>query len=559
MMRGLIGGLSLAALLAGAAAAGEARFEWFDYRGADPVNRAFKVGPDDYRNPILSGFYPDPSITRVGEDYYLVASTFAYFPGLPVFKSRDLVTWTQIGNAIDRPTQLDFGTLGLSRAVFAPTIHWREGTFYILNTCVDCGGNYVITAKDPAGPWSDPVWIPEMVDGIDPSFFFDDDGKTYVLNNGPPEGAPLYEGHRAIWMQAFDLATMKAVGPRKVLVNGGVDLSTKPIWIEGPNILKKDGWYYLVCAEGGTAEGHSQVVLRSREVWGPYEPYPANPILTQRGLPPDRPYPVTSAGHATLVQTQAGDWWATFLATRPYEGDFYNTGRETFLLPVTWKDGWPVILENGATIPQVLRRPKLPKPPPPPLPTNGDFHVREAFDGQALGFHWMTLRMPKTRWHRLESGALEIDARPVALGTRGQPSYLGRRQQHINASAATRVVFAPKREGDRAGLAALQSDEFFYLLSLGRHGGKTTVRLERRTGPDEAPHGTVVAEAAVPDGAPVELKIDARGGRYDFAYAVQPGRWTSLVRDADGKMLSTKTAGGFVGVTFGLYAYSEEP
>ncbi|WP_309092505.1 family 43 glycosylhydrolase, partial [Phenylobacterium sp.] len=390
-------------------------------------------------------------------------------------------------------------------------------------------------------------------------FFFDDDGRTYVLNNGPPEGRPLYEGHRAIWMQEFDLRGMKAVGPRKVLVNGGVDLSTKPIWIEGPNILKKDGWYYLVCAEGGTAEGHSQVVLRSRQVWGPYEPYPGNPILTQRGLPKERPFPVTSAGHATLVQTQAGDWWATFLATRPYEGDFYNTGRETFLLPVTWKDGWPVILESGATIPQVLRRPKLPKQGPPPLPTNGDFHVRETFDGDKLGFHWVTLRMPKTPWHRLEGGQLRIDARPVALGARGQPSYLGRRQQHLNASAATRVIFTPRRDGDRAGLAALQSDEFFYLLSVGRHGGRTTVRLERRTGQGEPPHGTVVAEAGVPAGAPVELKIDARGGRYDFAYAVQPGRWTSLARDADGTILSTKTAGGFVGVTFGLYAYSEEP
>lgn len=556
---GLIRAAVFAALLAGPAAAGEARFDWFDYRGADPVNTAFRAGTDDYRNPILSGFYPDPSITRVGEDYYLVASTFAYFPGLPVFRSRDLVSWTQIGNAIDRPGQLDFGTLGLSRAVFAPTIHWRDGTFYILNTCVDCGGNYVITAKDPAGPWSGPVWIPGLVDGIDPSFFFDDDGRTYLLNNGPPEGTPLYEGHRAIWMQEFDLAAMKAVGPRKVLVNGGVDLSTKPIWIEGPNILKKDGWYYLICAEGGTAEGHSQVVLRSRRAWGPYQPYPGNPILTQRHLPKDRPYPVTSAGHATLVQTQAGDWWATFLAARPYRDDFYNTGRETFLLPVTWKDGWPVILEGDAAIPQVAPRPKLPRQPPPPLPTSGDFQVREEFDGETLGFHWMTLRMPKTRWHRLEGGALTIATRPVALGTRGQPSYLGRRQQHMNASAATRVAFTPERDGDRAGLVALQGEDFFYLLSIGRHRGRTTVRLERRAGPDEPPHGAVLAEAAVPEGAPVELKIDARGGRYDFAYAVRPGRWTSLLRDGDGTILSTRTAGGFVGVTFGLYAYSEEP
>ena len=546
---------ALAALIAGPlagvglapAAAAEARFDWFDYRGeASPP-----LAPGDYRNPILTGFHPDPSVTRVGEDYYLVVSTFAYFPGLPVFRSRDLVNWTQIGNAIDRPGQLDFGTLGLSRGVFAPDITWRDGTFHILNTCVDCGGNYVITAKDAAGPWSDPVWIPE-VDGIDPAFFFDDDGSAYLLNNGPPEGAPLYDGHRAIWMQAFDMKAMKPFGPRKVLVNGGVDLSTKPIWIEGPHILKKDGWYYLTCAEGGTAEGHSQVVLRSRDVWGPYEPYAGNPILTQRHLPRDRPAPITSAGHADLVDTPSGEWWATFLATRPYAGDFYNIGRETFLLPVTWNDGWPTILEGDAVIPATHRRPNLPDSPGKGPP------AREEFDGRTLGPEWMTLRTPKTGWHRLADGALVLDARPVALGSRGQPSYLGRRQQHTNATASTRVEFRPQREGDRAGLAALQSEDFFYLLSVGRHGGRDVVRLERRAGPDEPEFGTVVAEAPAPAGRPVELRITARGGKYDFDYAPQPGHWTTLARDVDGTILSTKVAGGFVGTTFGLYAYSPE-
>ncbi|HEX8263185.1 MAG TPA: glycoside hydrolase family 43 protein, partial [Allosphingosinicella sp.] len=265
------------------AGAPTARFERFDYRGADPSD-SLPAGAGDYRNPILKGFYPDPSLTRVGDDYYLVTSTFSYFPGIPVFHSRDLVGWTQIGNAIDRPGQLDFARLGLSRGVFAPTIEHRDGTFYILNTCVDCGGNFVITATDPAGPWSDPVWLPDLEGGIDPSLFFDEDGSVWILNNGPPEGPPLYEGHRAIWIQRFDAAAKKTFGPRKVLVNGGVDLSKKPIWIEGPHILRKDGFYYLLAAEGGTAEGHSQVVLRSRRPDGPYSAYPGNPILTQRDL-----------------------------------------------------------------------------------------------------------------------------------------------------------------------------------------------------------------------------------------------------------------------------------
>lgn len=189
-------GMALALALAESArAASDARFDWFEYRGHDPAD-ATPLKPGEYRNPILRGFHPDPSLTRVGDDFYLVTSTFAYFPGLPVFRSRDLVTWTQIGNAIGRPDQLDFTGLGLSRGVFAPTISHRDGTFYILNTCVDCGGNYLITATNPAGPWSDPIWIKE-IDGIDPSFVFDGD-RTWILNNGPPEGTPLYEGHRAI-------------------------------------------------------------------------------------------------------------------------------------------------------------------------------------------------------------------------------------------------------------------------------------------------------------------------------------------------------------------------
>ncbi|MET0274658.1 MAG: glycoside hydrolase family 43 protein [Phenylobacterium sp.] len=543
---GLIRGLVLWAALAAPAAAAEARFDWFDSRSHE---RPLAVGDGQYRNPILSGFHPDPSLARVGEDYYLVTSTFAYFPGLPVFHSRDLVTWSQIGNAIDRPGQLDFGTLGLSRAVFAPTITHRDGTFYILNTCVDCGGNYLLTAKDPAGPWSDPIWIPE-VDGIDPSFFFDIDGKTWLLNNGPPEGEPLYRGHRAIWIQQFDLAARRPVGPRKVLVNGGVDISTKPIWIEGPHIFRRDGWYYLSCAEGGTAEGHSQVILRSRTVLGPYEPWAGNPILTQRGLPGDRPFPITSAGHAQLVQTQTGDWWATFLATRPYAGDFYNVGRETFLLPVTWKDGWPVILPNGETIPEVHARPNLPRQ------AAAKTAVREDFDGAKLPLGWMAVRDPTSDWYRLAGGALSLTARSEPLGGNGHPSYLGRRQQAAAATAGTRVRFTPSQDGDRAGLVALQSPDFFYALTVGQDGDRSVVRLERRAGPDDPIHGVTLASAPVPRGAPIELKVEARGGLYDFAYATRPGQWTTLVQGADGQILSTKVAGGFVGVTLGLYAYS---
>lgn len=560
--------VALTALLAGCAAplaerpapqAGTATFDWFHYEGADPID-ALPAAPGTYRNPILRGFYPDPSITRAGDDYYLVTSTFSYFPGLPVFHSKDLVSWTQIGNAIDRPDQLDFGKLGLSRGVFAPAIEHKDGIFYILNTCVDCGGNFVITATDPAGPWSDPAWLPDLAHGIDPSLFFDADGSAWLLNNGPPPGEPLYEGHRAIWIQAFDPKALKTFGPRTLLVNGGVDISTKPVWIEGPHITRKDGWYYLTAAEGGTAEGHSQVALRSKTVTGPYEPFAGNPILTQRDLPRGRVNPITSAGHADLVQIPSGDWWATFLAVRPYEGDFYNTGRETFLMPVDWSGEWPRITAPGEEIPHVAPRPNLPAQPAPAVPTSGAFLVRDTFEGETLPPYWMMMRNPRSRWYALEDGALRLEARPVGLGDFGNPSFLGRRQQHQNASAATIVRFAPRRDGDEAGIVALQNDEYWYFLGVGMEGGRHVVKLERRAGPGDPAGGTLVASAPLDTapGAPVRLKITARGAEYDFHYAAGDGAWRTLRTGEDGKILSTKTAGGFVGVTFGPYAYGAD-
>lgn len=550
--------LALALAFAAPAGAQEARFDWFDYRGSDPADAILRPSPEDYRNPILQGFYPDPSITRVGDDYYLVTSTFAYFPGIPVFRSRDLVNWTQIGNAIDRPDQLDFGTLGLSRGVFAPTIEHRDGTFYILNTCVDCGGNFVITARDPAGPWSDPVWLSDLEGGIDPGLFFDEDGRTWIVNNGPPEGTPRYSGHRAIWIQEFDAANLRTIGPRRVLVDGGVDPSTNPIWIEGPHILKRDGWYYLICAEGGTAEGHSQVVLRSRSVTGPYEPHAGNPILTQRGLPAARRFPITSAGHADFVQTQTGEWWATFLAVRPYRGDYYNTGRETFLLPVTWEDGWPRMTRPGEVIRYVNPRPDLPLQPAPAMPTTGPFQLRYEFDEAELGPEWMMARNPRERWYALSDGSLSLQARPVPLGARANPSFLARRQQHMNASASTVVRFAARRDGDEAGLAAFQNENFWYLIAVARENGRPVIRLERRAGEADPATGTALATAPldIRPGDPVWLRAEAEGARYRFSYAVREGDWRPIGGDLDGTILSTHTAGGFVGAVFGLHAYA---
>jgi alpha-N-arabinofuranosidase len=564
---------AFAALLSACARAGQsaapanvalhtAQFDWFEYSGRDSVYDAFPARDGEYQNPILAGFYPDPAITRVGDDFYLVNSTFVYFPGIPVFHSRDLVNWTQLGNVIDRPTQLNFDTLGISRGVFAPTIEHHGNTFYVLNTCVDCGGNFIVTATNPAGPWSDPVWLRE-VDGIDPSIFFDDDGKAYVLNNGAPIGTPLYDGHRAIWIQEFDATTLMTFGPRTLIVNGGVDLSKKPIWIEGPHLFRKDGWYYLTAAEGGTAEGHSQVVLRSRSVRGPFEPFAGNPILTQRQLPRGRRFPVTSAGHANLVTTPQGDWWAIFLATRPYAGDFYNAGRETYLLPVTWKDGWPSITTDTQAVPYVHRTPAMAAGPAPAVPTHGNFTLRDEFNGPALAPYWNLIRTPTERWYDFSSarGALTVKARHVDLGAFHQPTFIGRRQQHTNATATVAMRYQPTAAGDRAGLTAFQNDEFYYLLAETLVDGKPVVQLTQRAGKVTNGSAHVIASAPLMGAGqgPLYLRIVARGAQYDFYYATAPDAWQLLKGDLDGTILSTKVASGFVGTMFGMYAYSATP
>ena len=523
-------------------------FDWFEYRGKDAVFET-PVPPGSYRNPVLAGFHPDPSITRAGERFYLVTSSFAFFPGIPVFESTDLVHWHQIGNVIDRPSQLDFDGLGMSRGVFAPTIDYHDGRFYVVNTAVDSGGNFIVTATDPAGPWSDPVWLP-TIGGIDPSLFFDDDGRAYLLNNDIPAVAPRYDGHRAIWMQAFDIEKMQPFGPRKVLIDGGVDPSTNPIWIEGPHIYKRDGWYYLNCAEGGTGPQHSQVILRSRKVWGPYTPYEKNPILTQRDLPADRAHPITNAGHADLVEGPDGRWWATFLASRNYGAVHYNTGRETFLLPVEWKDGWPVILEPGRAIPYVAPGPDFMSRSAKQTPSTGNFTWRDEFDTPTLDRAWMYVRVPKQSWVDLSghAGQLAIRPLPEALDTLRNPAFLARRQQHTTFEAST-VLQVPVEAGTEAGIAAFQNETHWYFLGVRRKGKGIELFLEKSS--SEGRH--IVATSALQTPDTLKLKIAGDAGDYSFGFDAGMG-WQWLKQGEDGTVLSTDVAGGFVGAVLGPHA-----
>jgi alpha-N-arabinofuranosidase len=524
-------------------------FDRFQYTGRDSTYDIPSSNPRDFRNPILGGYYPDPSITRVGDTYYLVNSTFAHWPGIPIHASRDLVNWRLVGHALNDANRFSFDGLGISRGVFAPSIHHHKGIFYVINTLVDAGGNFFVTAKNPAGPWSAPIWLKE-IDGIDPSFFFDSNGKTFVLNNGPPEGTPRYNGHRAIWIQEFDVATSKLVGPRKVIVNGGVDISKKPIWIEGPHLYQVNGWYYLMCAEGGTGDGHSEVIFRSKSPWGPFEPGPINPILTQRDLTQDRTNPVANAGHADLIEMKDGSWWAVFLASRPYTGSRYNTGRETFLLPVSWKDGWPVILEQGQPVPYVAQGPStMPRGKVAPAhdPLAGNFTLVEEFNG-ALGPEWIQVHVPKTKWFELRDGALRITPQPVGLDAMRNPSFLARRQAHMNFDASTSLA-PPAAPGVSAGLALFQNEKFWYFLGTRRDAGGLQVFLERRAGDSQQ----LFMEHLPAAPASLRLRVSANGANHSFFYDAGQG-WKALRENDDGSILSTEVAGGFVGTVLGPFA-----
>ena len=388
---------------------------------------------------------------------------------------------------LTRPSQLSVDTAGISRGIFAPVIREHAGTFYMITTIAD-RGNFIVTATNPAGPWSDPVWLPEIngKDGYDPSLFFDDDGKAYVVNNGPPIGKPLYDGHRAIWFQEFDVATNKMVGPRAVIVNGGVDLAKKPIWIEAPHIFKRDGKYYLICAEGGTADQHSEVVFRSDSPRGPYVPGPgqsdshaASPrseSRRSRSRRPDTP---------TLCETQNGEWWAVFLGTRPYGDNLYNTGRETFLLPVRWVNGWPMILAGNATVPYVARSSASAR-----ATGAGDSDGRQLHGARRL--HGDDARAVLDVHPHAARDVLRSDVaiRARSRSRRGRPSSaLARscRSSDAGSSTSTRrastaMRFTPTKPGDVAGLVAFQTDDFYYLLGVTLVNGKRVVQLVERDG-----------------------------------------------------------------------------
>lgn len=539
-------------------------FSTVTYQGNDKIYKDHPLKADEFYNPILQGCYPDPAITRKGDDYYLVCSSFAMFPGVPIFHSKDLVNWTQIGHVLDRTSQLDVHDTGISAGVYAPGITYNPNndTFYMITTAFAGGlGNFVVKTKDPMKGWSDPVKL--AFEGIDPSIFFDEDGKGYVVHNDAPDkGKELYSGHRVIKIWEYDVENDKVIeNSGKIIVDGGVDLAKKPIWIEAPHIYKKNGRYYLMCAEGGTAGWHSEVIFTSDNIKGPYKPAPANPILTQRYLPKDRANKVDWAGHADLVLGPDNKYYGVFLAIRPNKEGRVNIGRETFILPVDWSGDYPVF-ENGL----IPIEPKLKMPDGVQNQTgdkgffpNGNFTYTEDFNSEKLDYRLIGLRGPREAFTSFTKNGLQIRPFNSTIRELKPTSTLFYRQQHNSFSFSTTLEYKPESEKDLAGIVCLQSEAFNYVFGITRKGNDFILLLQRneqkdRNSPDIT--STIVASTKVDVTKPIRLKVEADNDEYTFSHASNEGEFTDLGGTVSGDILSTNIAGGFTGTLLGLYATS---
>lgn len=532
-----------------------AAFDWFKYQGKDDYFNTTEKKDNEYLNPILSGFYPDPSICRVGKKFYLINSSFTFFPGLPLFESTDLVHWKQISNVINRKDQADFSGANVSEGMYAPTIRYHKGTFYVICTNVSGVGNFIVTAKNPGGPWTTPVKIP--FDGIDPDLFFDDNDKVYIAHNGPPpNNKSLHDGHRAIYMFEFDIKKFKIVSESKCIINGGTDMALKPVWIEGPHVIKKSGYYYLICAQGGTGFQHSEVVFRSQNIFGPYISYANNPILGQSHLDPNRKNEISTTGHADFVELENGDWWAVFLGCRPYEKDFYNTGRETFMLPVEWIGGWPEIIGGKSPIPLVNKKPNLPNSKKNISPTTGNFISQDDFNTKKLGMEWSFLRTPNEKWYELSKGKLYLMPRKESIHTKTNFSFIGRRQQNTQFEVSTKLTYSPKSTTQAAGLLAFQNESQYLLLGkrLNSDGNKE-VFLEETAATLNNGESTIIAKKELNiSSSEIYLKIEGEKRFYNFYYKTSEKEdWILLAKDIDASILSTKEAKGFVGSFLAMY------
>ncbi len=483
------------------------------------------------KNPVIPGFYPDPSVCVVGEDFYSVHSSFGYFPGIPIFHSRDLTTWNQIGHVLTRESQLALTGASISGdGIFAPTIRHHDGTFYVITTNVRHGGNFIVHTDDPAGPWSDPVWIDSPSEsGIDPSLFFDQDGSVYFTGTG----------NDRVQQFRIDVASGRALEPA-ISVWGG----TGGQYPEAPHLFRIGNTYYLTMAEGGTEYMHMQTIARSATPYGPWESCPHNPILTHRS----RKSPFHAVGHSDFVRSHDGRWWLVFHAIRPTSYPMFHVcGRETCVAPVEWIDGWPVV-NGGELITSEM--------PGTGLPSTIAFQeaTSDEFDSGVLAIYWNHLRNPVVDNYRLSDRPGWLGLVPGAddLSGRGCPTFVGRRQRQQACTAMARFDFSDLRQGDEAGLTVFQNEDHHYEIAGVRSVEGLELIVRRRIGDLES-----VVARSLRFGESITLSIQATPEMYVLGFVDEGEQFVEIGRGR-ARYLGTETAGYFTGCYFGMYAVSSE-
>lgn len=535
------------------------------------------------KNPIIPGFYPDPSICRVGDDFYLACSSFELCPGVPVFHSRDLAHWKQICYAMTPENGFHVEKNSGVGGVMAPTLRYHDGIFYIINTNFSDEGNYIITAKDPAGPWSEPHWLKD-VPGIDASLFFDDDGQAYIMGTGDVWDNGVGVKERGIWLAKYDVENFCMLGEPVTIFNSALRVGASP---ESPHLYHIGEYYYLMIAEGGTEHYHAVMVARSKELFGFYEGNPANPVMTHRHM--GFTCPIINVGHADLVELPDGSWYAIMLASRLIEGECKNLGRETFICPVVWERGWPLFSPETGKVEWEYDAPEC-------LPWEEDIFsqkdmqgehsgtgemkrpgmetVREDFESEKLDFCWSFWGRPYHDFYKIENSALHLkcvrqslveELRPMNFGAEKSEEYdtafLACRQCSIDTTATCHMRFLPKGQ-ESAGLAVAQAMNHQYHLERAVNQGKQVLRLVLYTADYDVPpyfpgftsvtHREVVTE--IPYGAEkIVLQFRIEGERFTVCYGETKENMKELCV-ADGARINPEKVGCMTGTMIGMFA-----
>jgi alpha-N-arabinofuranosidase len=514
-------------------------------------------------NPIINGGYPDPSICRVGNDYYIVNSSFEYFPGLPIHHSKDLINWELVSYGLHREDQCN-GEVNLvdvnsNGGIHAPTIRYHKGIFYIITTNVYYNPediaqptkfvNFIITAKNIKGPWSDPH-ILDGAPGIDPDIFFDDDGKVWYVGTHSPE-KPNFEGEGEIWLQEIDLDNWKLKGERNYLWRGACG----GVWVEGPHMYKRDGRYYLLVAEGGTSFNHAVMIAVSDDIKGPYTSNPRNPILSSRQLSYD--HWVNSTGHADMVELPDGRWYMVALGIRGDQERKSNMGRETFLVPMQWerepfewnkvKYEWPVCAPLTGRVERVN-----------PLPFDNTIQNRnhtylDNFDAESLNMEWNFRRVPMTNTYSLSAkeGYLRLYAKPNVIKERGRTSLMGIRQTESDFEFSSQMLFTPKNENVEAGIILFQKDDNFISYTIIKNNQKYVLKIVLA----EHENDPIVLEQKAINGfsGKITFRVLSRNYRYHFEYSLDESEKFIPFIETDVNHILSR---GYTGAYMGVYATS---